>query len=81
MILLQQKQNSADRIYTVTYPNQFKSKSDKKKAGRHKDEDLHNGFLQLCDWLDQQDGAYTVKELEEKMKTLTESAIVTALNE
>ena len=46
----------------------IKSKSDKKKEGRHKDKDLHNCFIQLCAWLQQQAEAYTMKELEEKLK-------------
>ena len=54
--------------------NPIKSKSDKKKAAeKHKDEHLHNGFIQLCAWLEQQIEAFTMKELEEKMKRLTES--------
>ena len=51
----------------------IRSKSDKKNAGRHKYEDLHNSFIQLCVWLEQPAEAFTMKELEENMKMLRES--------
>ena len=43
----------------------IKSNSGKKKPGRRKHKDLHNGFIQLSTWHEQQAEAYTMKMLTE----------------
>ena len=40
-----------------------RSKNDKKKVGRHKDEDLRDKSIQLYDWPEKQAKSYTLKEL------------------
>ena len=51
----------------------MKLKSSKNKAGRHKDEDMDVSFQLLCSWLEGQAEVFTLPEMQEKMKTFSET--------
>ena len=50
-----------------------KLKSSKKKTGRYKDEEMATSFQLLCSWLADQAEALTLPEIQEKMKSFSES--------
>ena len=50
-----------------------KLKSSEKKTGRYKDEEMATSFQLLCSWLADQAEALTLPEIQEKMKSFSES--------